>query len=74
MESADQVFIGFKCDAAFREEIERAARKSSISQFIRESVIEKLQREGYRVADELAAAPSRLGKGGAKKGSCARES
>lgn len=37
------------------------------SQFIRDAIIEKLHRMGYKISSELAQAPRRLGKGGRKK-------
>jgi len=40
---------------------------SDRSQFIRKAVLERLRREGYAVAEDLATAPSRAGKGGRRK-------
>lgn len=44
----------------------RMAGYSDRSRFIRDAVVEKLQRLGIEVNPSLAAAPSRLGKGGPK--------
>ena len=63
----NQQLVGFKCDPAFKAEIERAARPLSVSIFVREALIEKLRRMGIKVNAALAEAPSRAGKGGPKK-------
>lgn len=62
-----QVFIGFKCDTAFREEIARAAGNEPLSQFVRDALIERLRAMNITVPRALADAPSRLGKGGPRK-------
>ena len=60
------IFVGFKCKPDFRTEIERAAHKNGLSQFLREAVIEHMARNGIKIDPRLAEAPSRLGKGGPK--------
>lgn len=62
----NQVFVGFKCDAAFRAQV-TAASRGEISQFVRDALIENLEAMGIRVDRALAEAPSRLRKGGPRK-------
>ncbi|MDR3405139.1 MAG: hypothetical protein P4L99_21775 [Chthoniobacter sp.] len=62
----DQVFIGFKCDPDFRDRVASAAGSMPLSQFIRDALIAKLKAMNIPVPANLAAAPSRLGKGGPK--------
>ncbi len=52
---------------AFAEEVAEALKVlgyGNRSDFIRDAIVEKLRREGYEVDAAIAAAPSRIGKGG----------
>lgn len=62
------VLVGFQCDPALKAEIVAAASPLTVSQYLRSALVEKLRRDGFRVSVALAEAPSRLGKGGPKKG------
>lgn len=62
------VLVGFQCDPALKAEIIAAASPLTVSQYLRSALVEKLRRDGIRVSESLAEAPSRLGKGGPKKG------
>jgi hypothetical protein len=62
----NQVFTGFKCTADFRALVQQASA-GDLSKFIRDALVEKLKRMHIPVDPALAAAPSRLGKGGPKK-------
>ena len=57
------VLVGFQCDPALKAEIVSAASPLTVSQYLRSALVEKLRRDGYRVNESLAEAPSRLGKG-----------
>jgi hypothetical protein len=47
----------------------RRAGYTNRSQFIRDAIVEKLERLGLKIPRELAVAPQRLGKGGGKPAS-----
>lgn len=66
-ERPGQAFIGFKCAPEFRDAMIAASSGAPLSEFVRAAVIEELKRIGIRVPRELAAPPSRLGKGGPKR-------
>lgn len=61
-----QVLVGFKCDPALQLEIAKASKGIPVSQFLRETIVEKLSAMGFSTDPALALAPSRLGVGGPK--------
>ena len=62
-----QKLIPFPASEKFIHELNQGFRRtgySNRSQFIRDAIIEKLNRMGIETAPQLAAAPDRIGKGG----------
>ncbi|WP_193214953.1 hypothetical protein [Luteolibacter marinus] len=61
-----QKLITLHVDGRLFEAAEKCRRGSPRSQWIRDAILEKLQREGIEIPDEAAFAPDRSGKGGPK--------
>lgn len=62
-----QTLITLHVSDELLEAAEQCRRGRPRSQWIREAILEKLQREGIAVPEEAALPPDRSGKGGAKK-------
>jgi hypothetical protein len=62
-----QTFIGLKVSDELFKSVEKASKGRDKSQFVREAIAEKLQREGLTLKEEHILPPSRKGKGGPKK-------
>lgn len=59
--------VGCWCDKDFLAEIEKARGKVGRSQFVRDALVEKLEKMGIKIPRELTVAPDRAGVGGPKK-------
>jgi hypothetical protein len=56
---AGQMFLGFQADLELVRDLDRARRRKDRSQFIREAIAEKLDRQGIRVREDLICPPPR---------------
>ena len=65
-DTENQKMIGFWCEREFLELINRERGPLSLSQYIRQALLEKLKAVGVSVDPEIAMAPDRAGKGGRK--------
>ena len=64
--AAGQKLLNFPAKEKFITEIDRGVEKSGLgdrSKFVREAIVEKLERLGIVVPPEIFSAPSRAGKG-----------
>lgn len=64
--SPPPVFLGFKADGEFVAALDQGRGIKSRSQFVRESVAEKLEAMNIRLPSSAINAPDRTGKGGPK--------
>jgi Arc/MetJ-type ribon-helix-helix transcriptional regulator len=65
--AAGQKLINIPVDETFLAEIDSAIRQAGYdnrAEFVRDAVVEKLTRAGYKVTLRLSKAPPRFGKGG----------
>jgi hypothetical protein len=62
--SAQTKLLGFYADHELIRQVDEARGPDDRSRFMRDALIEYLERRGFRVADRLRGAPDRTGKGG----------
>lgn len=65
--AAGQSLVGCHVSSEFLDEIDRARRGKSRSDFLREALYDQLKRMGYTLPEALKFAPDRTGKGGRPK-------
>ena len=61
--------LGFYADLALADKVDEARGSTVRSQFLREAVVEYMEKRGFPVPEELKNAPDRAGKGGPKASS-----
>jgi len=66
--SKGQKLLNFQASKKFIDICDKAAKlgRQTRSEFIRQAIFEALRRRGMKISQSLTAAPSRVGKGGAR--------